>query len=134
MKITDIVAYPVWVGFRNQFVVVVKTDEGIVGVGEGGLSGRELAVKGAVEHYREFLIGRDPMQRGALWARDVSQPVFRGRARASRRPSRPLTSRSTISAARRWVCPCISFWAASSATACPALPPWAAPAMEEWAR
>ncbi len=41
MKITDIKAYPVWVGSRNQMVVKVETDEGIYGLGESGLSGRE---------------------------------------------------------------------------------------------
>ena len=35
--------------------------------GEAGVSGRELAVAGAVNHYAAFLVGRDPMQRGALW-------------------------------------------------------------------
>jgi len=53
-----------WVGHRNQFIVKVETDEGIHGWGEGGMSWRELA---AVKHYREWLIGRDPMRRGALW-------------------------------------------------------------------
>ena len=48
MKITDIQCYPVWGGGRNFFFVVVDTDEGISGVGEGGLTGRELAVQGAV--------------------------------------------------------------------------------------
>jgi len=67
MKITDIKTYPVWVGTRNQCLVKVETDEGIYGWGEAGLSWRELAVAGAVRHYREWLIGRDPMQRGALW-------------------------------------------------------------------
>ena len=37
------------------------------GWGESGLSGREYAVKGAVEHYTEFLLGRDAMRIGALW-------------------------------------------------------------------
>jgi galactonate dehydratase len=54
-------------------IVKVLTDEGIYGLGESGLSGRELAVAGAVQHYREFLIGRDPMKRGALW-----QEMYRG--------------------------------------------------------
>lgn len=67
MKITAIKAYPAWVGFRNQLLVKVETDEGIHGWGESGLSGRELAVQGAVEHYREFLIGRDARNPGALW-------------------------------------------------------------------
>ncbi len=78
MRITDIKAYPVWVGFRNQFIVKVETDEGIYGVGEGGLSGRELAVKGAVQHYREWLIGRDPMKRGALWQEMYRSQYFEG--------------------------------------------------------
>ena len=73
MKITDVKPIPVWVGGRNQLVVKVETDEGIHGWGESGLSGRELAVAGAVKHYREFLIGRDPMCIGALW-----QDMYRG--------------------------------------------------------
>ena len=52
MKITDIKPYPVWVGHRNQHIVKVETDEGIYGWGESGLSSRELAVVGAVKHYR----------------------------------------------------------------------------------
>ncbi len=67
MKITDIKAYTVWVGFRNQLLVKVETDEGIYGWGESGASSRELAVEGAIRHFREFLIGKDPMQRGRIW-------------------------------------------------------------------
>ncbi len=78
MKITDIKAYPVWVGHRNQCIVKVETDEGIYGWGEAGLSGRELAVAGAVKHYREFLLGRDPMQRGALWQEMYRSQYFEG--------------------------------------------------------
>src|SRR5688572_27904201 len=73
MRITDIKAYPLWIGIRNQLVVKVETDEGIYGLGESGLSGRELAVMGALRHFREWLIGRDPMQRGRLW-----QEMYRG--------------------------------------------------------
>jgi len=73
MKITDVKQFPVWVGHRNQMVVKVETDAGLYGYGEAGLSGRELAVAGAVKHYREFLIGRDPMRAGALW-----QEMYRG--------------------------------------------------------
>ena len=67
MKITRIKAYPAWIGTRNQLLVKVDTDEGIFGWGESGLSGRERAVAGAVEHYTEFVVGRDPMRVGALW-------------------------------------------------------------------
>ena len=118
MKITAIKAYPVWVGIRNQLLVKVETDEGIYGWGESGLSGRELAVVGAIEHYREFLVGRDPMRIGRALAGDVPQPVFRGRARADRRHLGASTSRCTTSRARRWACRSTSCSAASSATGC----------------
>ena len=41
MRIAAVRGYPVKVGHRNQFIVTVETDEGITGVGEGGISGRE---------------------------------------------------------------------------------------------
>ena len=78
MKITDIKPYPVWVGHRNQLIVKVETDEGIYGWGESGLSGRELAVVGAIKHYREFLIGRSPMQLGARWQEMYRSQYFEG--------------------------------------------------------
>ncbi len=78
MKITDIKPYPVWVGHRNQHIVKVETDEGIYGWGESGLSSRELAVVGAVNHYREFLIGRDPMRIGGLWQEMYRSQYFEG--------------------------------------------------------
>lgn len=78
MKITDIKTFPIWVGMRNQMIVKVETDEGIYGWGEGGVSSRELAVQGAVRHYREFLLGRDPMRRGALWQEMYRSQYFEG--------------------------------------------------------
>lgn len=74
MKITDIEAYAVhWQGHRNFFFVVVDTDEGIYGVGEAGLTGRELAMQGALEHFKPHLIGQDPFRTEHLW-----QLLFRG--------------------------------------------------------
>src|ERR1700744_5367105 len=78
MKITAIRPYPVWVGTRNQLIVKVETDEGIFGWGESGLSGRERAVVGALEHYSQFLIGRDPFQIGALWQGMYRSQYFEG--------------------------------------------------------
>jgi galactonate dehydratase len=78
MKITDIKTYPVWVGSRNQFIVKVETDQGIYGLGEAGVSGRELAVQGAIRHYREFLLGRDPMRISALWQEMYRSAYFEG--------------------------------------------------------
>ena len=78
MKISDIKTFPTWVGNRNQLVIKVETDDGYYGWGESGLSGRELAVAGAVSHYREFLLGRDPRQIGALWQEMYRSQYFEG--------------------------------------------------------
>src|SRR5216683_2666891 len=78
MRITDINPYPVWVGSRNQLVVKVETDEGLYGLGESGLSGRELAVMGALKHYRAFLIGQDPMDRARIWQELYRSQYFEG--------------------------------------------------------
>lgn len=73
MKITDIQAWPVWGGQRNFLFVTVDTDEGIYGVGEAGITGREKAVIGAVENFRDILVGEDPFRIEHIW-----QVLFRG--------------------------------------------------------
>jgi galactonate dehydratase len=78
LKITAIKPYPVWVGTRNQLVVKVETDQGVYGWGESGLSSREKAVVGAVEHYREFIIGQDAMQIGRIWQEIYRSQYFEG--------------------------------------------------------
>jgi L-alanine-DL-glutamate epimerase-like enolase superfamily enzyme len=67
MKISNVEVFPVFNGMRNNTYVVVDTDEGVSGVGEAGLSGRELAVSGAVDHLRPLLIGEDPSRIEHLW-------------------------------------------------------------------
>jgi galactonate dehydratase len=59
VKITSIEAYPVWIGYINLLFVVVETDAGLYGVGEAGLTGRELAVMGALEHLKPLLLGQE---------------------------------------------------------------------------
>ncbi len=73
MRITDTSTYPVWGGHRNFLFVVVDTDEGIFGVGEAGLTGRELAVIGGIEHFKPLLISMDPFRIEYIW-----QMLFRG--------------------------------------------------------
>ncbi|ETX12735.1 galactonate dehydratase [Roseivivax halodurans JCM 10272] len=78
MKITSITPYPVRVGVRNQLLVKVETDGGLHGWGESGLSYRELAVAGAIQHYAHILQGCDPMQAGAIWQRLYRSQYFEG--------------------------------------------------------
>lgn len=78
MVITDVKPFTTPVGGRNQALVKIETDEGITGWGEAGIARRALAVDGMVKHYRKFLIGRDPMQRGALWQEMYRSQYFEG--------------------------------------------------------
>ena len=73
MKITEVQAHAVWGGSRNFLFVTVDTDEGIYGVGETGITGRELAVIGAIEHFKSILVGMDPMR-----TEFISQLLYRG--------------------------------------------------------
>jgi galactonate dehydratase len=78
LTITSIKPYAVRVGIRNQLLVKVETSGGVHGWGESGLSGREKAVVGALEHYREFLIGRDAYQIGRIWQELYRSQYFEG--------------------------------------------------------
>jgi len=73
VKITAISGYPVFVGTRNQFIVTIETDDGITGVGEGGISGRELAMQGMLTHYADLIVGLDPRRIEHIW-----QLLYRG--------------------------------------------------------
>ncbi|MBZ0293140.1 MAG: mandelate racemase/muconate lactonizing enzyme family protein [Anaerolineae bacterium] len=80
MKITAIKPYIVYVESRkrNQTLVKIETDEGIYGWGESGLAVREFAVEGAIRHYSEFLVGKDPFQIGRLWQEMYRSQYFEG--------------------------------------------------------
>jgi galactonate dehydratase len=73
MTITAVKGFPVRFGIRNQFIVKIETDSGISGLGEGGISGRELAMQGMLNHLSRFLIGEDPTRIEHLW-----QTMYRG--------------------------------------------------------
>ena len=61
MKITDVKPFVVDC-FRTNFVFVkIYTDEGIAGVGEGTLEYKEKAFLGALEHIKEYLVGKNPL-------------------------------------------------------------------------
>ncbi len=47
--------------------MIVDSDECIHGVGEAGLTGRELTVTGAIEHLQPLLLGKNPFRSEHLW-------------------------------------------------------------------
>ncbi len=78
MKIKSVKPVPVAVGERIQLLVKVETDNGLHGWGESGLTSRDRAVAGAVEHYAGWLVGRDAMNIGALWQEMYRSQYFEG--------------------------------------------------------
>ena len=70
MKITDLKVFPV----HNWVFVKLMTDEGISGLGEASLSGRNSAVVSALQdHLRPLLLGQDGTRIEHIW-----QDIFRG--------------------------------------------------------
>jgi galactonate dehydratase len=78
VKITAVRGIPVRSGFRNLFIVKIETDSGIHGVGEGGISGRELAMLGMVQHYERILVGMDPTRIEHIWQTLYRSAYFEG--------------------------------------------------------
>ena len=80
MKITEIETLPVSVGPGYDYavlIVLVRTDEGLTGIGEASLAGRGRGVLGILDHFSELLVGQDPariehwwseMVRGTFWS------------------------------------------------------------------
>lgn len=60
MIITDVDTVVVDFYRTNLVLVRVHTDDGVLGLGEATLEGKELAVQGAVEGLRDAVVGRDP--------------------------------------------------------------------------
>ncbi len=59
---------------RNFVTLILETDEGIMGLGDATLNGRELSVASYLtEHVLPCLIGRDPFQTEDIW-----QFLYRG--------------------------------------------------------
>jgi mannonate dehydratase len=59
---------------RNFVTLIIRTDEGVYGLGDATLNGRELAVASYLQdHVVPCLIGRDPFQTEDIW-----QYLYRG--------------------------------------------------------
>jgi galactonate dehydratase len=63
---------------RTYTFVKVYTDEGVTGLGEAGISGKELAIKGLVDTYRPILVGMDPARIEHIWQTLWRGQFFRG--------------------------------------------------------
>ncbi|WP_342077818.1 mandelate racemase/muconate lactonizing enzyme family protein [Yoonia sp. SS1-5] len=66
------------VGVRNQLLIRVETNDGLIGWGESGLSSREQAVAAVVADFARFLIGQDSRQIGRIWQEAYRSQYFEG--------------------------------------------------------
>ena len=78
MKITDIKTFVVDCFRTNWVFVKVYTDEGIDGVGEATLEYKEKALFGAIEHIKEYLVGKDPRDIEKHWHAVYRDAYWRG--------------------------------------------------------
>ncbi|WP_197523760.1 mandelate racemase/muconate lactonizing enzyme family protein [Agrobacterium vitis] len=62
MRITSLKTFVVHALRVNHVFVVLETDAGITGVGEGTVEDRELAAQAAIQHTESYLIGQDPFR------------------------------------------------------------------------
>ncbi len=102
---------------RNFVTLKIVTDEGVYGIGDATLNGREMAVVAYLEeHVIPALIGRDPQRiediwhylyRGAYWRRGPVTMSAIGAVDLALWDIKP----------RPLVCRCTSCWAARAASA-----------------
>ena len=80
MKVTDIKTFAVDCFRTNWVFVKVYTDEGIDGVGEATLEYKEKALFGAIEHIKEYLVGKNPLEIEKHWHDIYRDAYWRGGA------------------------------------------------------
>ncbi|HLI00348.1 MAG TPA: galactonate dehydratase [Acidimicrobiales bacterium] len=81
MRITDVKTFLVADRARpgrNYSFVKIYTDEGLTGLGEAGINGKELALQGLVETYKPILVGMDPSRIEHIWQTLWRGQFFRG--------------------------------------------------------
>jgi galactonate dehydratase len=74
VKIVDVSTHLVYAGMRNWVLVRLDTDEGLTGVGEATLEGKEATVAAAVGELARYLRGQDP--RPVLHHREAMYQAF----------------------------------------------------------
>lgn len=80
MKITDIKTFAVDCFRTNWVFIKIHTDDGIDGIDEATLEYKEKALLGAVEHIKEYLIGKNPFDIEKHWHNIYRDAYWRGGA------------------------------------------------------
>jgi galactonate dehydratase len=78
MKITKLETILCQAGGRNWVFVKVTTDDGIYGLGEGSLYGKEQAMQSAIWELEREILGEDPFRIEHLFQKMYRQAFWRG--------------------------------------------------------
>jgi len=78
MKITEVRHIVCQAGGRNWVFVKVSTDEGLYGIGEGSLYGKEHTMRSAIEELARYLVGQDPRRIEHHWQEMYRHAFWRG--------------------------------------------------------
>ncbi|HEY5551704.1 MAG TPA: enolase C-terminal domain-like protein [Opitutaceae bacterium] len=81
LKITGLKTFVVDTGpgsDENYVFVKVFTDKGVVGLGEGTMTGKARTVAAAIEEHERYLVGKDPTDIEYLWQAMFRGPRYRG--------------------------------------------------------
>src|SRR5262245_8614829 len=79
LRITDLKTFLVDTQSDENFVFVkIYTNQGIVGLGEATMTGKEATVEQAILEHKRYLVGKDPTDIEFLWQAMYRGPRYRG--------------------------------------------------------
>ncbi len=80
LKVTALKVIPVWNDSMSMNYIFVKlyTNEGITGVGEGGIRGRGGTMIAAIKEHERYIVGKNPLEIEKHWQAMYRWPRWRG--------------------------------------------------------
>ena len=78
LRVTALKVIPVWTGSMTYVFVKLYTNEGITGVGEGGIRGRAGTMIAAIKEHERYIVGKNPLQIEKHWQAMYRWPRWRG--------------------------------------------------------
>jgi galactonate dehydratase len=78
LKVTALKVIPVWTGSMNYVFVKLYTNQGITGVGEGGIRGRAATMIAAIKEHERYIVGKNPLEIEKHWQAMYRWPRWRG--------------------------------------------------------
>ena len=78
LKVTALKVIPVFNGSMNWIYAKVYTNEGVAGVGEGGIRGKGGTMIAAIREHERYLVGKNPLEIEKHWQAMFRWPRWRG--------------------------------------------------------